>query len=244
MVHNQMVPDRVPDRVVDPVYGTTAAGDFWTRSPARMYRRGGGAMARIQEQFGQRVIDSLAEFARQDIASVADLEANDFAFVHDADLRAAIARTMYGARWLYKLGLALLVSGDESIAHVRIQVVDYASVCEALTKYTVGHGIQRGCMKGQGWRTHRGRVLDWTTNFDKTLKERDFRWAISVAEEEGIISTTLAAGLQHLRGLRNTVHITELATTQTVYYRGLAKVALTRVTATTRSCKAWKLKHP
>src|SRR5438552_1659643 len=38
---------------------------------------------------------------------------------------------MYGARWLYKLGLGLLVDGDESIAHVRTQVIDYGSICEA-----------------------------------------------------------------------------------------------------------------
>lgn len=83
----------------------------------------GATMTTIQHQFGQAAIDSIAAFCTADIKTVANYAAEEFSHVSNAQLRTALAKTMYGARWLYKLVLGLLVDGDKSIAHVRTQVL-------------------------------------------------------------------------------------------------------------------------
>ena len=98
----------------------------------------------IQEQFGEKVIEAFAEFARADLKTAAELRADDFSHVSDAALRTSLAQVLYGARWVYKLGLALLTKDEERAAHVRAQVVDYASVCEALLSDCLAHAIRRG----------------------------------------------------------------------------------------------------
>lgn len=94
----------------------------------------------IQEQFGQAIIDAMASFAKKDIKDVAALEADEFSHVSDPAMRTALAETLYGTRWLYKLGLALLANNQEQFAHVRAQIIDYASVSEALRLYAVSSG--------------------------------------------------------------------------------------------------------
>jgi len=96
----------------------------------------------IQEQFGAQVIDVFAAFARADLKTPAQLEADEFSHVTDDSLRMALAQVLYGVRWIYKLGPALLTKDEERAAHVRAQIVDYASVCEGLLSYCVAHAIR------------------------------------------------------------------------------------------------------
>ena len=77
----------------------------------------------IQEQFGQQVIDAFAQFARSDLKTPDELEADEFSHVSDATLRRRLAEVFYGVRWIYKLGLALLTRDAERAAHVRAQIV-------------------------------------------------------------------------------------------------------------------------
>lgn len=203
----------------------------------------------IQEQFGQAVIEQLTSFARADIKTVAALEAAEFSHVTDAPLRHALAQTMYGARWVYKLGLALLTEGDERIAHVRTQVLDYGSICESLLKFVVGHGIQGSHFAGPAYTlknaTNGGDRLNWSPQrFERTLKDRNYWWLIEVAHAEGIIDQKLAKDLHRLREHRNTVHLTELTRTQLKYVLGLAKSSLATAHTTIAQTKAWIAKHP
>jgi hypothetical protein len=50
--------------------------------------------------------------------------------------------------WIYKLGLALLVKDAEQLAHVRAQILDYASVCEGHLGDMVRHAIVSGHVNG------------------------------------------------------------------------------------------------
>src|SRR5436309_3215232 len=105
----------------------------------------------IQELFGQKVIEAFAAFARADLDDPTVLAANSFSHVTDAQLRKELSQVFYGARWIYKLGLALLTRDEERAAHVRAQIVDYASVCEALLFYCLAHAIRKGHTIGTGY---------------------------------------------------------------------------------------------
>ena len=105
----------------------------------------------IQEKFGQAIIDAMANFAKNDIKDVAALEADEFSHVADPAMKTALAETLYGARWLYKLGLALLANNQEQFAHVRAQIVDYASVAEALLADLIVQAYRKNKLQGQRW---------------------------------------------------------------------------------------------
>lgn len=208
-------------------------------------------MPTIQEQFGQAAIDAFVNFCRADIRPVADLEANEFSHVTDPALRQYLAQTFYGARWLYKLGLGVLVQGDEGIAHVRTQVIDYGSICEALLSDCLLHGIQRNAMIGSKYLTKDCRpvsgrnAIGWVpATAAAEMKDRSFWWLIEVAGEEAVLTSAQKGAVTRLRKLRNTVHITELATTQATYYRTLAKLALKTVHDTMAATRAYKIAHP
>src|SRR5262249_41867000 len=106
----------------------------------------------IQEQFGEKVIAAFAEFARGDLDTPDELEAHTFDHVAEAKLRRELCQVFYGARWIYKLGLALLTKEEERAAHVRAQIVDYAAICEALLSYCLAHAIRRGYTIGDAHR--------------------------------------------------------------------------------------------
>lgn len=207
-------------------------------------------MSTIQEQFGQAAIDAFVKFCRADICAVADLETNEFLHVSDPALRRYLAQTFYGARWLYKLGLGVLVQGDEAIAHVRTQVIDYGSICEALLSDCILHGIQNNVMTGDKYLTKdcrpvgRWNVIGWTPATVQTeMKNRTFWWFIEVAGDEGILTPAQKGAVTKLRRLRNTVHITELATTRAKYYRTLAKIAHRTVHDTISATRNFKATH-
>lgn len=208
-------------------------------------------MATIQEKFGQAAIDSFINFCRADIRSTVQLERNEFAHVADVNLRRHLAQTMYGARWIYKLGLSVLAQDDEAIAHVRTQVIDYGSICETLLTDCILDGIQKNCLTGAKFQTHDCRPpskrnrINWSpATAAREIKKRNFWWLIEVSGEETIVTPHLKGELTQLRQLRNTVHITELATVNQRYYRTLAKTALTTVTNTNEATRAYKLANP
>ena len=165
----------------------------------------------IQEQFGDTIIAAVRDFARADIFNVPQIESNFFSHVTDNQLRKTLAETLYGARWIYKLGLALLVQDEEQMAHVRCQVIDYGSVCEGLLHDCLLHALHRSLMNGQKYNfsdtVNLRHAINWNTGIDANLGKQSFHWQIEVAAEEKIVDTTLAAQLHVLRKDRNTVHL-------------------------------------
>lgn len=168
----------------------------------------------IQEGFGETIIDAIRSFARADIEDADSLEGSLFTHISEPDLRKNLAETLYGARWIHKLGLALLVKDEEQLAHVRTQVVDYSAVCEGLLSSMLHHALIRQILNGRKYQfndTQRlARPINWNvSNTLNQLKRRSFYWMIEVSAEERIISTTLAQHLHAMRQLRNTVHLRE-----------------------------------
>lgn len=202
----------------------------------------------IQENFGEKIISAVGDFARADLRTVVQLEANEFAHVSDAGLRTTLAETFYGTRWLYKLGLALLVSNAEQMAHVRAQVMDYGAVCEGLLSDALHHALVTNRMTGQKYLLYQFGNPKATINWgvvDKLgqLTRQSFYWHIEVAFEENIIDQQLHGWLQKMRKERNTVHMRARAGTQKAFI-GTSKSLFDTTIETVRQTKAWRAANP
>ena len=55
-----------------------------------------------------------------------------FDFIENSDLRSALVREYIAARYIYKLQEALSVNNDKLAAHAKFQIVQYASIYEAV----------------------------------------------------------------------------------------------------------------
>lgn len=203
---------------------------------------------KIQEQFGQEIIEAMARFAKRDIKAATDLEEDEFSHVANGDLRKALSETLYGARWLYKLGLALLANNQEQFAHVRAQIIDYASICEALLADALVQAYAKGKILGDQSKwldVKKRRKLIWnTTDPLKTVHATTFEWRITVAQESGIIDSRLAGELNKIRTKRNTVHLTSKVMMGVSYYAGLAKRTHEAMHKLINQTKTWVAANP
>jgi hypothetical protein len=203
----------------------------------------------VQEHLGEAIVGAIVEFARHDIETVAQLEQVTFAHVADASLRRSLARTLYGAKWLYKLGLVTLSSGDERVAHVRVQINDYGAICEALLHDVIAVGILGGVMVGPATMTDwYGKPLTWggtDLQVRQQLRKRcGFAWLIRVALDERVVTPDLADRLDKLRMKRNAVHLAEAAVRGDTYYLNLSKKSSLVLDECIRATRAWRQKHP
>jgi len=198
----------------------------------------------IQEQFGQRVMDAFSEFARADEKSVDDLIKGDFSHVQDVDLRRALAQVYYGVRWIYKLGLALLVKDEERAAHIRAQLVDYGSVCEGLLSHCVAVAIKRGKTKGTGWQysdpDYMKKPLTWNTKAPEgAIGRQSFWWLVRIAHAFAIVNASTERDLQWVRDQRNSVHLRQRATIGNTAYLNQSKRAYETTREVIRQTKVW-----
>lgn len=203
----------------------------------------------IQEQFGERVIASFTDFAREDLDDPETLEASSFDHVSDAKLRRELAQVFYGARWIYKLGLALLTKEEERAAHVRAQIVDYAAVCEALLSFSLAHALSRGYAAGTAYKWNnpdqqRDQTAWNLASPERTLSKRSMWWLICIARDFGIVTTNLGKDLQWLREQRNTVHLRARASLGPTAFLNQSRRAFKATTTTIRQTKSWLEAHP
>jgi hypothetical protein len=203
----------------------------------------------IQEQFGQQVIDAFAQFARSDLKSPDELEIDEFSHISDPTLRRRLSEVFYGVRWIYKLGLALLTRDAERAAHIRAQIVDYASVSEGLLADCLAHAIRFGYTAGTGYLFYdpdrQQRPIRWNTATpEPMLRRQSLWWMIRIAREFGIINAALDAELDWLRTQRNTVHLQERSAVGKTAFLNQSKRAFNTVMRAIRQTKTWKSAHP
>lgn len=202
----------------------------------------------IQENFGQAVMDAITVFARSDAGTPTSYEANEFAWVSDVPLRTALAETLYGARWVYKLGLAILAGGVEQYAHIRAQIIDYGSVVEAFLANVIIQAKQKGLLTGPTKDLRfpgKTTPLNWHPTIpQKTVDKTSFEWRIIVAHESGIIDAATATALHLIRKHRNTVHLTAKVASNTTYLVSMATKARNAMTNANQQCKAWVAANP
>lgn len=81
-----------------------------------------------------QVIKTVLDYCKRDLPDN-DWFVFEFDFIEDADLRSRLAQEFYAARYIYKLMSALSLSGDELFAHLKLQIIQYASIYEAVVVY-------------------------------------------------------------------------------------------------------------
>ncbi|MBS1583025.1 MAG: hypothetical protein JST66_12575 [Bacteroidetes bacterium] len=191
-------------------------------------------------------MDLVRDFALREVTPRAAMPLQDFPHIANAELKEVLSDTLYGARWLYKLGLALFVQSPLINAHVRAQVIDYGAICEAILGDMVAQGIRLHGMRGDVYLSKLdpggriGATLDWTRDIEATLKKQNFFWLIRVARNEGMLDEDLKRRLDELRTHRNTVHLMEKARTDTNYVVNLSRRAFNTLLKTIEQTKAWQ----
>lgn len=80
----------------------------------------------------QSTRDTIDAYCKRDLPGDLQWHVDQFSFVTDDELRKRLGRAFYSARYIGKLMEALFASGDEGHAFVKFQVMQYASIYEAV----------------------------------------------------------------------------------------------------------------
>lgn len=193
----------------------------------------------IQEQLGDRFIAAFREVASHEIYDVpywcAELD-----HLALGDLKQTIAETIYGARWLYKLGLVFLTRDDEQNAHVRAQISEYSAATEAILTDMIVYAHDNSLLTGAQYNNDfKGNPVLWSHHSGKytVIGKLGFAWITKVAHEEGIINSYLSTELNWLRNRRNEIH---LVSRSRYAFTPTSKRAYNALRNTINVTKAWK----
>jgi len=83
----------------------------------------------------QEIRDQVEQYCRRDLPGDLKWHIDQFAFVTSEELQRRLGRAYYSARYASKLMEALFSTGDELHAFVKFQIIQYASIYEAV----IGH---------------------------------------------------------------------------------------------------------
>jgi len=75
------------------------------------------------------------EYCVRDLQGDVQWHIDKFDFVESEELRNRLGRAFYSARYIYKLMEATFVKGDELHPFVKVQIIQYASIYEAVVTY-------------------------------------------------------------------------------------------------------------
>lgn len=76
--------------------------------------------------------NQIHDYCVRDLPGELQWHVDQFTFVEDEELRFRLGRAYYSARYIYKLMEATFVSGDERHPFVKFQIMQYASIYEAV----------------------------------------------------------------------------------------------------------------
>src|ERR1035437_112060 len=165
------------------------------------------------------------DYCCRDLGGNMNWHIDQFSFIGEIELRKRLGRAFYSARYIYKLMEALSVSGDELHAFVKFQVVQYASIYEAVISHLLW-GHFKGHAEVLGMETHKiykkvsGLSKDTTMKYGEedlytciyttAKKQRNsisFPDKVDCAVRVGFVQRTYAEEIKELYALRNLAHI-------------------------------------
>jgi len=82
-----------------------------------------------------KTIDEVLNYCKRHLPQEHDWYINEFDFIKDQALQEFLAREFYAARYVYKLMEALFLKDHELHAHLKFQIIQYASIYEAVINY-------------------------------------------------------------------------------------------------------------
>ncbi len=83
----------------------------------------------------ENIKNLLMEYCRNSLPGDIDWHINQFVFIDDVELKNKIGRAYYSTRFIYKIMEALHVCGNELHPFIKFQIIQYASIFEAVITY-------------------------------------------------------------------------------------------------------------
>jgi hypothetical protein len=83
----------------------------------------------------QGLREQINDYCKRDLPGDINWHINQFDFIENVELRNKVGRAFYSARFISKLMEGLYVAGDEIHPFVKFQIIQYASIYEAVTTY-------------------------------------------------------------------------------------------------------------
>lgn len=169
--------------------------------------------------------DQIKDYCIRDLAGDINWHIKQFDFIDNEDLRNKIGRAFYSARFISKLMEGLFVAGDEIHPFVKFQIIQYASIYEAVTTYLLWNKYSDH-PEVIALQTHKAykpvSSLGSLTKFtydgadiftcvykdNKTPKNSiPFKDRVDCAIRIGFIDTTYSEDIKNIYALRNLAHL-------------------------------------
>lgn len=83
----------------------------------------------------QSLREQINDYCKHDLPGDINWHINQFDFIDNIELRNKVGRAFYSARFISKLMEGLYVAGDDIHPFVKFQIIQYASIYEAVTTY-------------------------------------------------------------------------------------------------------------
>jgi hypothetical protein len=80
----------------------------------------------------EEIRKSISDYCIRDLPGNLEWHVAQFSFINDNELKSYLGRAYYSARYIAKLMEALYVSGDERYPFIKFQLIQYASIYEAV----------------------------------------------------------------------------------------------------------------
>lgn len=179
----------------------------------------------------QELREKINDYCKRDLPSDINWHIQQFGFIDDEKLRNKLGRAFYSARFVSKLMEALLANGDEIHPFIKFQIIQYASIYEAVITYLLWdkfadhpevkllqiHKAYKpvSALGSMAKMTYNGEELFTCVYKDsKTPKNSiPFKDRVDCAVRVGFVDVSYSEDLKNIYALRNLAHIESEANT-------------------------------
>ncbi|AXX84585.1 hypothetical protein [Aliarcobacter skirrowii] len=194
-----------------------------------------------------KTIDEVLNYCKRDLPQEHDWYIHEFDFIKDQALQESLAREFYTARYIYKLMEALFLEDFELHAHLKFQIIQYASIYEAVINYLLLNNFKEdenvkkisthislreiAALSGLTKITYEGNKI-----FTCLKKETKTPWTsipfhdkVDASVDIGFVNEIYADEIKSFYTLRNSIHIEAAAKKNIEYEIEQSKLAYRRL---------------
>lgn len=194
-----------------------------------------------------QTIDEVLNYCKRDLPQNHSWFINEFDFIKDKALQVSLAREFYTARYIYKLMEALFLEDFELHAHLKFQIIQYASIYEAVINYLLVNNFKEN-MNVKKISTHTSlkeistlskltkityddeKIFTCIKNDTKTpWNSIPFHDKVDASVNIGFLKEKYSAEIKSFYTLRNSIHIEAAAKKNIEYEIEQSKIAYKRL---------------
>jgi len=191
--------------------------------------------------------EEVLNYCKRDLPDDFEWYRGEFDFVADNDLQEELAKAFYSSRYIYKLMEGLAISGNELHAHLKFQIMQYASIYEAVINYLLlnrykDHTSVQAIQLHKAYRPIAALAAPTKLTYEGNetficlYKDAKTPWTsipfqdkVNAASDIGLIDEQLGEEIKEFYRLRNAVHIEAAAKRGIDYEVEEAKLAYRRM---------------